>query len=294
MWHVPGGPVLPMPQPARTCSATCAGGSRRRPSAASGTPRIALPSEDGEADPEDHPRGHPPDPQDRSRVRAQRASGDRGSAPLPLPLAARLGRVVRVHAGALGRGPINFERTPRRRRGRWPCSTPGSGSIELQPHYSWIIDRFHLSARAFQQLEHGRDVDFGSLEERLRALDVHLVLCTRARGHVGGRPRRNGCSSRGTRRSTTTLTRLRREQELLRELASESRSLPVLELDTSDGDIEGRLPAGTRRTAMAYDRRAAARGEDTQALDAGSRVRDRRLAPIPVTPGTHAHLRMWR
>ena len=70
-----------------------------------GVPRCTLPSTDGQADPEDHPRGHPPDPQDGPRLRAQRAPVDRRSAPVPLPLAAHLRRVVRVHARALGPRP---------------------------------------------------------------------------------------------------------------------------------------------------------------------------------------------
>ena len=32
--------------------------------------------------------------------------------------------------------------------------------FELPPYYSWIVDRFHLSTRAFQRRERGRDVDF--------------------------------------------------------------------------------------------------------------------------------------
>ncbi len=112
----------------------------------------------------------------------------------------------------------------------WTCL------IELQAHYSWIIDRFHLSARAFQIATHGRDVDFGWLETRFRALDVHLVLCTRRDG-TWEAARAERLLVSGNPSQYDDLDVFRREQELIRRLAGES-LLPVLELDTSDGDIE--------------------------------------------------------
>src|SRR5512135_1048288 len=59
-----------------------------------------------------------------------------------------------------GRGPINFE-GPEEEARAMAVFDGWIRLIELQPHYSWIIDRFHLSARAFQRMAHGRDVDFG-------------------------------------------------------------------------------------------------------------------------------------
>jgi hypothetical protein len=115
--------------------------------------------------------------------------------------------------------------------------------IELQPHYSWIVDRFHLSARAYQLQHHGRDVDFTALEARLRALDVHLVLCTRADG-TWEAARAERLLVSGNPSQYDDLDAFRREQELLRRLASES-ALPVLELDLSDGDVD----AGCDRVA---------------------------------------------
>ena len=108
--------------------------------------------------------------------------------------------------------------------------------IELQPHDSWIIDRFHLSARAFQLAEHGHDIDFGALEARLQALDVHLVLCTRRPG-TWEAARAERLLVSGNPAQYDDLGRFEREQALLRRLAGES-ILPMLELDTSDGDIE--------------------------------------------------------
>jgi hypothetical protein len=80
-------------------------------------------------------------------------------------------------------------------------------------------------------------VDFGWLEQRLRALDVHLVLCTRRDGTwEAAREERLPVSGKPS--QYDDLDVFRREQDLLRRLAGES-ILPVLELDMSDGDIEG-------------------------------------------------------
>jgi hypothetical protein len=134
-----------------------------------------------------------------------------------------------------GRGPINFEPGEEQARAMAVFDT-WVRLIELQPHYSWIIDRFHLSARGYQLAEHGLDVDFRPLEARLRALDVHLVLCTRGDDSWEA-ARAERLTVSGNPSQYDDLDRFRREQELLRRLASES-VLPVLELDTSDGDME--------------------------------------------------------
>jgi len=133
--------------------------------------------------------------------------------------------------------------------------------IELMPHYSWIVDRFHLSTRAYQLTHRGRDVDFTALEARLRALDFHLVLCTRRDGtweaaravrlEISGKPSQYD-----------DLSVFVREQELLRRLASES-SLPVLELDMSEGDIDGacdRIADWMTRTGGLWPRAEVAAG----------------------------------
>jgi hypothetical protein len=134
-----------------------------------------------------------------------------------------------------GRGPINFEPGGEEETRALAVFDAWTRLIELQPHYSWIIDRFHLSARAFQLTEHGRDVDFGWLEDRLAAIDVHVVLCTRREGTwEAARAERLVVS--GNPSQYDDLDRLRREQALLRQLASGSR-LRVLELDTTDGEL---------------------------------------------------------
>ena len=135
-----------------------------------------------------------------------------------------------------GRGPINFEPGGEEQARAMAVFDTWVRLIELQPHYSWIIDRFHLSARAYQLAEHGLDLDFSALEARLNALDVHVVLCTR-REDTWEAARAERLLVSGNPSQYDDLSRFQREQALLRRLASES-ILPVLELDTSDGDIE--------------------------------------------------------
>jgi hypothetical protein len=135
-----------------------------------------------------------------------------------------------------GRGPINFEPGGAEEVRAMEVFDTWTRLIELQPHYSWIIDRFHLSARAYQLTAHGRDVDFRALEARLRALDVHLVVCTRRDGTwEAARAERLPVSGKPS--QYDDLDAFRREQALIRRLAAES-ILPVLELDTTDGDLD--------------------------------------------------------
>jgi hypothetical protein len=135
-----------------------------------------------------------------------------------------------------GRGPINFEPGGEEQARAMAVFDTWVRLIELQPHDSWIIDRFHLSARAFQLAEHGVVVDFAALEARLRALDVHLVLCVRRDG-TWEAAREERLLVSGNPSQYDDLSRFEREQVLLRRLAAES-VLPVLELDTSDGDLD--------------------------------------------------------
>jgi hypothetical protein len=136
-----------------------------------------------------------------------------------------------------GRGPINFEPGGDEETRALAVFDTWTRLMELQPHYSWIIDRFHLSARACQLTEHHHDVDFRWLEARLLALDVHLVLCTRRDGTwQAARAERLLVSGKPS--QYDDLSVFQREQELIRRLAAES-VLPVLELDMSDGDLAG-------------------------------------------------------
>ncbi len=117
--------------------------------------------------------------------------------------------------------------------------------FELQRHYSWIVDRFHLSTLAFQAAR-GRTYDFGWLEERLEPLGFAVVLCTRRDGTwTAAREERLRIS--GNPGQYDDLDAFRRDQDRLRELAAASR-LPVLELDTTDAAGTG-LDAACDRVA---------------------------------------------
>lgn len=132
-----------------------------------------------------------------------------------------------------GRGLINFE--PREESLAIETYQTWVRLFELQRYYSWIVDRFHISTRAYQFQAHGKDYDFRWLEERLARLGFHLVLCTRrpdsfesaraARLQVSGNPGQYD-----------DLGNFTAEQELMRRLVGES-ILPTLEVDISDNDV---------------------------------------------------------
>jgi hypothetical protein len=132
-----------------------------------------------------------------------------------------------------GRGPVNFEAGEEALA--METYATWARLFELNRHYSWIIDRFHLSTRAWQLEHRGVDYDFGWLEDRLRPLGFHVVLCVRdAASFAAARQERLRVS--GNPGQYDDLAALVAEQEVFRRLAGES-SLPVLELDVSDGDI---------------------------------------------------------
>ena len=120
-----------------------------------------------------------------------------------------------------GRGPINFEPGREEEARALAVFDAWVRLIELQPHYSWIIDRFHLSARAYQlQAPRARRGLHGA-RGTAPALDVHLVLCTRADGRwEAARAERLLVS--GNPSQYDDLDAFRREQDLLRRLAYES------------------------------------------------------------------------
>jgi hypothetical protein len=132
-----------------------------------------------------------------------------------------------------GRGLINFE--PHEEARALETYRTWLRLFELLRYYSWIIDRFHLSTRAFQLEARGKDYDFGWLEKRLRALGFHLVFCTRTpESFAAARAERLKVS--GNPAQYDDLQLFVAEQELMRRLVSES-ILPVLELDVSDNDV---------------------------------------------------------
>jgi hypothetical protein len=132
-----------------------------------------------------------------------------------------------------GRGPINFE--PHEEALAMETYATWARMFELQRYYSWIVDRFHLSTRAYQLKTHNRDYDFRWLEERLLPLGFHMVLLTRTpESFEAARQERLKVS--GNPSQYDDLGLFIAEQELLRRLAGES-ILPVLQLDISDNNI---------------------------------------------------------
>ncbi|HYP41279.1 MAG TPA: hypothetical protein VEX13_13050 [Chloroflexia bacterium] len=132
-----------------------------------------------------------------------------------------------------GRGLINFE--PLEESLAMETYATWLRLFELMRYYSWIVDRFHISTRAYQLQTYGKDYDFRWLEDRLSALGFHLVFCTRSpesfEAARAGRLKVSGNPSQ-----YDDLGVFIKEQELMRSLLSQS-ILPVLELDISDSDV---------------------------------------------------------
>lgn len=134
-----------------------------------------------------------------------------------------------------GRGLINFE--PGEANRAMETYATWMRLFELQRYYSWIVDRFHISTRAYQLQTYGTDYDFRWLEERLVAENFRLVYCTRSpESFAAARAERLKVS--GNPRQYDDLSLFVREQELMDRLVSES-ILPVLRIDVSDSDISG-------------------------------------------------------
>lgn len=133
-----------------------------------------------------------------------------------------------------GRGLINF--APEEEERAMETYRTWVRLFELLPHYSWIIDRFHISTRAYQ-LEHRRtDHDFRWLEERLQPIGFHLVFCTRDPGTFA-EAREERLKVSGNPRQYDDLSEFLREQEQMRRLVGQS-MLPTLTLDVSKGTVE--------------------------------------------------------
>ena len=133
-----------------------------------------------------------------------------------------------------GRGLINFE--PQEEALAMETYATWVHMFELQRYYSWIVDRFHLSTRAYQLKAYNKDYDFRWLEERLAPLGFHMVFLTRTpESFEAARAERLKVS--GNPSQYDNLDIFIDEQELMRRLVRES-ILPVLELDMSNNTIE--------------------------------------------------------
>jgi hypothetical protein len=140
-----------------------------------------------------------------------------------------------------GRGLINF--APQEEALAMETYTTWLRLFELQRYYSWIVDRFHISTRAYQLQANGKDYDFRWLDEGLARLNFRLVFCTRTpESFEAARAERLKVS--GNPSQYDDLGKFIEEQEVMRRLIAES-SIPALELDVSDSDV----PRATERLA---------------------------------------------
>lgn len=140
-----------------------------------------------------------------------------------------------------GRGMINFE--PQEEALAMETYATWMRLFELQRYYSWIVDRFHISTRAYQLQMHRRDIDFRWLEQRLLPLNFRLVFLQRSpESFAAARQERIKVSGKPD--QYDDLSVFVREQELMQRLAGES-SLPRLDIDISDNAI----PAAVEKIA---------------------------------------------
>jgi hypothetical protein len=132
-----------------------------------------------------------------------------------------------------GRGLINFE--PQEEALAMETYHTWVRLFELQKYYSWIVDRFHISTRAYQLSRHQRDYDFRWLEQRLAPLGFRLVFLTRTpESFAAAREERLKVS--GNPAQYNDLQVFVQEQELMQRLVGAS-ALPCLPVDISDNDI---------------------------------------------------------
>jgi hypothetical protein len=132
-----------------------------------------------------------------------------------------------------GRGLINFE--PQEEALAMETYHTWARLFELQKYYSWIVDRFHISTRAFQLMTYNRDYDFRWLEQRLLPLGFRLIYLNRTpESFAAARSERLKVS--GNPAQYDDLSHFVEEQKLIKRLVDET-TLPKLELDISDNNI---------------------------------------------------------
>jgi len=140
-----------------------------------------------------------------------------------------------------GRGLINFE--PHEAALAMETYQTWARLFELQRYYSWIVDRFHISTRAYQLQTYGQDYDFRWLEQRLVPLGFRLVFMNRSpESFAAAREERLKVSGKPD--QYNDLNRFVEEQSLIKRLVAES-DLPKLEVDISDNN----LPAAVEKIA---------------------------------------------
>jgi len=107
--------------------------------------------------------------------------------------------------------------------------------FELQKYYSWIVDRFHISTRLDQRMNHHKDYNFLWLEQRLQPLGFCIVLCTR-RPETFEAAKAERLKVSGKPSQYDDLSIFICEQEEISKLVQDS-ILPVLEVDLSDDNV---------------------------------------------------------
>ncbi len=133
-----------------------------------------------------------------------------------------------------GRGLINFE--PQEETQAMETYHTWLRMFELQKYYSWIVDRFHISTRAYQLQTYNKNYDFRWIEDRLNALGFRLVFCNRSIDSFAA-AREERLKVSGNPSQYNDLSLFVREQELMKRLVSES-TLPKLEVDVSDNSVD--------------------------------------------------------
>ena len=132
-----------------------------------------------------------------------------------------------------GRGLINFE--PQEEGLAMEAYHTWLRLFELLRYYSWIVDRFHLSTRAYQLENYDTDYPFRWLEQRLVLLGFRLVFVVRSPDSFEA-ARKVRLVVSGNPSQYDDLQRFISEQELFKRLVAESR-LPTLTIDISDDEI---------------------------------------------------------
>jgi hypothetical protein len=99
--------------------------------------------------------------------------------------------------------------------------------IELQRHFNWIIDRFHISTQQYQIQHNENECDFNWLEERFLKLGFHLVYVSQSAEAL-----ESIITNQGITDINFEFEQVIHQQDILRDIASQS-VLPTLELDIS-------------------------------------------------------------
>jgi hypothetical protein len=132
-----------------------------------------------------------------------------------------------------GRGLINFE--PQEEQMAMETYHTWLRLFELQRYYSWIVDRFHISTKAYQLQCRNKEYDFKWIEERLNNLGFRLIFCTRSpESFIKAREERLKVSGKPSQYEDLSI--FIKEQILMKRLVEES-TLQTLVLDVSDNNI---------------------------------------------------------